>query len=332
MLRRIQSIEQYIDDVQGFLRVQAQDMASRRVSVDVWPSKPLPEEPRIWYRGQRKKRINPPPGAYPGKPILRDYESFSLIPGILRNSPLPGSPLHDERSLIHIFKLRAQSRYRKCPRRRDYPGWLFLMQHYGLPTRLLDWTASALVALYFAVEDRRENPFSDRLDDAEVIALDRAMLYHFELADKNDQSELIADPLEAKVRSSSKEGWADPWGAESNVRYAFDSPFADGPAFGPDVSDVPAGRVLPIKPVELDPRVMVQKSRFTIHGRSGGLEDHPLVKSGKETILKRFDIAGERRGQILKQLHDLGYTRMALFPDLDNLGEDLTRFGPSIDR
>jgi hypothetical protein len=39
------------------------------------------------------------------------------------------------------------------------------MQHYGFPTRLLDWTDSALIALYFAIKDKRRS-------DAAVWILD----------------------------------------------------------------------------------------------------------------------------------------------------------------
>src|SRR5881227_953261 len=46
--------------------------------------------------------------------------------------------------------------------------WLALMQHYGAPTRLLDFTESFWIALYFAFEDAEE--------DCAVVALDRSSL------------------------------------------------------------------------------------------------------------------------------------------------------------
>jgi predicted RNase H-like HicB family nuclease len=50
-------------------------------------------------------------------------------------------------------------------------NWLSLMQHYGIPTRLLDFTHSPYVALYFAL---RHNP--ERCKAAEIWAIDAEAL------------------------------------------------------------------------------------------------------------------------------------------------------------
>jgi len=51
-------------------------------------------------------------------------------------------------------------------------GWLAIMQHYGAPTRLLDFTYSPYVALYFALRNHDEN----KSKHAEVWGIDAAAL------------------------------------------------------------------------------------------------------------------------------------------------------------
>jgi hypothetical protein len=55
-------------------------------------------------------------------------------------------------------------------------SWLATMQHYGAPTRLLDFTYSPYVALYFALRNRNDN---EAESDAEVWAIDAAAVKAF---------------------------------------------------------------------------------------------------------------------------------------------------------
>ena len=82
----------------------------------------------VWFRGQ-------------------ENEAWKLLPSLVR----PPDRSNNEMVYVKRFKQHASPFLDQVPSHEW--EWLFLMQHYEVPTRLLDWSESALVGLWFALAE-----------------------------------------------------------------------------------------------------------------------------------------------------------------------------------
>lgn len=103
-----------------------------------------PSEVAHFFRGEANS-------GYTLEPSLR-RRAASLLE--FKSDTARSELLKIERYLVGQFISQAElhAHPTEISARNDTLGWWAVMQHYGAPTRLLDWTLSPYVALYFAVQ------------------------------------------------------------------------------------------------------------------------------------------------------------------------------------
>jgi len=81
--------------------------------------------------------------------------------------------------------------------------------------------------------------------------------------------------------------------------------------------------ILPLHPEEIDIRMLVQQSAFTIHGD----RSKPLERIGhSRSFLMKFGIPASKKTSLSKELNSLGIWTDTLFPDLENLAKHFATF------
>ena len=90
-------------------------------------------------------------------------KEWLLAPTLLRHCDHQNKSIEEvlEIESLALAEFQSQAHLHLEPnilnRTTDTISWWTLMQHYGAPTRLLDWTKSIFVAAYFAVAESRSS-------------------------------------------------------------------------------------------------------------------------------------------------------------------------------
>lgn len=169
-------------------------------------------------------------------------------------------------------------------------------QHAGLPTRLLDWTLSSAVALFFAVSDEPSR-------DGALFGL--ATNRSLECQRGTEPVRLFPPILPNSPLVRSIVGELFNYGEPADTALWFTS--GSGDWLG----------VIPIMPDLAHGRLQLQASCFTLHAPgSGALEEARLA-------LFKCIVPAASKPRIRAELRELGIHRASLFGDLDSVAQDL---------
>jgi hypothetical protein len=219
---------------------------------------------------------------------------WELLPKVRR-----GYDLQTERYLTNLFYQRAKLRHASFPNDDDYASWLALMQHYGLPTRLLDWSDSALVAAYFATKF-----------DSDMSAA----------RDGRDAAIWMLQP--ATINDAQGYGPYFPSLNSRRISRLIDDAFKEAQKV---VKDRPIFKLIAAVPVNQDMRMVMQQGAFTVHADSVPLEK----RRGCAAWLRKIVIPSGDVPSMRTALDILGMRLSDVFPDLSHLAIDLMRMHPS---
>lgn len=233
----------------------------------------------LWFRGCRSTK-------------------HQLLPSLYRKKAgATGGGLDEvERGLSARFKERSIP-YLSPGRSLDRPWELaFFMQHYGVPTRLLDWSESPLIGLYFALMPA--NGVARKRDSDCVVWLFDPVAWNRHALSHITYKGGVLDTDSVELRSYE-------------------------PGSGDQVAD---SKPLAIYGAHNSSRIVAQRGVFTVFGGAR----LPLEKLAKNLpqdspVLWRMLLKKPVRGSVCKELLSLGVTESTVFPGLEGLAVETKR-------
>jgi hypothetical protein len=233
----------------------------------------LPEGRFLWFRGL-------------------NCSTHTLLPKLMRDGRPEDEVFEREKRLLTRFRQRSMAYWPAGYPQNDWEH-LFAMQHYGLPTRLLDWSENLFVASHFALEESR--PHAHEGDCIPTV--------------------WCVDPVEWNRSTSSLSGYGDVIHVLTTADDELDS-------YRPETQKRRQRSPIAMFGAHNSVRIVAQRGTFMVWGN----DPRPLEAFAAEQTARLWKIQlNGARAELACALRHLGFSETMVFPELPSLSTELTR-------
>lgn len=231
--------------------------------------------------------------------------SYKLLPNIYRDHKI----IDNEHIIFKELLLRCPQDFSHC---RSTFEFLVKMQHYSLPTRLLDITTNPLIALYFACKSNQEH-------DGELItfSLPKEKIKYYDSDTVSVLANISRRPKDFKIPEIES---IEDFNNHQDIKYLLHEIRAEKPYFLPLIVPKDLSSVICVKPKLDNPRIIRQDSAFFLFGIAK--EKNNCATFPEEYVLskkKRIIIKAKEKSRIINQLEILGITEATVFPEIEKV-------------
>lgn len=236
--------------------------------------------------------------------------NYTLLPSIMRKT----SWLEHECDMYNETIIECPEAFQKCSTHLDY---LVEMQHYGLPTRLLDVTKNPLVALYFACIDNNNTQ-----GEFIVFDVDNELVKY----PKSDTVSVLSSlPLFKQTMKDDILAWAtDPtitdFSFNLKATRLLHEIKLEKPAFKDEIRKTDITSCFFVQAEKKNARIIKQDGAFIICGlfsrNTNVINQHRYKESGKVQV---YIITQDGKEDIITQLNRMSINRAHLFPEIQDV-------------